>query len=255
VYVINLDESKDRLANITRSLALLGVPFERIPAVAGARLPSRVRDEFLETRRGCRLTPGEIGCFLSHHLAWQTLLSSGQTWATILEDDAVISPMFGVYLSQFPEMWPPALIKIETFRAPIEIGPLIATVANLRVCELRSEHKGTAGYTVHRQTAALLLEATANESEPIDAIFTKPYIARREFRPLQLVPALVMQNAAFASDIGPLRRPKKARANGRGRNFLRAAERQIRKAVKRLKHPLVGTRSLVVPFAEMGPIE
>lgn len=92
VFLINLDRSGDRLARCEPILDKLGLPWERVPAVEGKLLdPAYLKQinphpaphgEWFRP-----LTPGEIGCFLSHLRCWQLIVERGLDCALILEDD------------------------------------------------------------------------------------------------------------------------------------------------------------------------
>ncbi|WP_374594395.1 glycosyltransferase family 25 protein [Aquabacterium sp.] len=92
VLLINLDRSPDRLARCVPILERLGLPWERVPAVEGKALGPAVlaglnpqpapHGEWFRP-----LTPGEIGCFLSHLRCWQLIESRQLPYALILEDD------------------------------------------------------------------------------------------------------------------------------------------------------------------------
>jgi glycosyl transferase family 25 len=92
VLLINLDRSTDRLARCTAILDGLGLSWERVPAVEGAKLdPAYLRalnpypaphGEWFRP-----LTAGELGCFLSHIKCWQLIADRGLDCAVILEDD------------------------------------------------------------------------------------------------------------------------------------------------------------------------
>jgi glycosyl transferase family 25 len=235
------------------SLSRAGVSFERIPAVAGAGLSLHERKEFIDARRNCRLTPGEIGCFLSHQKAWRSFIQADEPWAAIFEDDAIVSPRLGAFLEEIPNKIASGLIKIETMRYEVEVGPRISTIAGLELCELRSDHPGLAGYLVDRATATFLLEITAREYGPIDSIFTSRYLALPNLRIMQVVPALVVQSniadGRFPSLMDRPPRPQRRRRGPIGL-FLRSIERKVRPVVKAVKYFIAGKRVLVIPLAE-----
>jgi glycosyl transferase, family 25 len=252
-YLINLDESRDRLAYMCASLARANVKFERVAAVAGANLAADERARYLDARPGCSLAPGEIGAFLSHQLAWQTILKRGDTWAAVLEDDAVVAPALGWYLDQFPEATPAALIKLETMKHVVDVGPPVASLAGVQLCELRSDHRGAAGYIIHRDTAATLLQGTQHEPDAIDVIFCRAYRRRPGMRVLQTVPALVIQSifvdGRFPSVHGH-RGPPIRRRGGKVREAGRAFERRIRIVTKYVERMARRTRRMEVPFVD-----
>ena len=88
IFVINLNTAPERLANMRRQL---GGAFERIEAVRGLDLPARFANDFASAKG---LGPGEIGCYASHLVAAEAVVSRGLPYAVILEDDAELAPGF-----------------------------------------------------------------------------------------------------------------------------------------------------------------
>ena len=80
---------------MTQQLEKLGIEFEFLDAFYGAdyyndekyfaREPSKRYEKRL-------MTPGEIGCALSHQAIYRKMLDENIRYALIFEDDAVISP-------------------------------------------------------------------------------------------------------------------------------------------------------------------
>ena len=90
-YLINLDRSPDRLASMTERLAAAGIAFERVAAVDGMTLTEQeFRQQTRENRYYKPLRRGEVGCQLSHLDALRRFVASGQDYAVILEDDAIL---------------------------------------------------------------------------------------------------------------------------------------------------------------------
>ena len=90
--LINLDRSQDRLARCIPLLEQMGISWERVPGVEGAKLPADTLAQLNpqpaphgEWFRG--LTPGEIGCFLSHIACWRLIAERQLDCALVLEDD------------------------------------------------------------------------------------------------------------------------------------------------------------------------
>ena len=91
-YLINLDGSSERLASATAQLQQHGIAFERIAAVDGRKIPAAELEQLYDKKRaiqymGRDLSPGEIGCYLSHIKAIQAFLASNADIAVVLEDD------------------------------------------------------------------------------------------------------------------------------------------------------------------------
>ena len=45
---------------------------------------------YFKKRTGRLARPGEVGCTLSHTYVWRDFLESGEEWALVAEDDALI---------------------------------------------------------------------------------------------------------------------------------------------------------------------
>ena len=96
VYVISLARAEERRENMRRQLDALGMGYEIVDGVDGAKLapeesPRRVRPVKFKMVYGREMTKGEIGCFLSHCAVLERVAESGVECALILEDDAVLS--------------------------------------------------------------------------------------------------------------------------------------------------------------------
>ncbi|ETN93429.1 Glycosyltransferase family 25 (LPS biosynthesis protein) [Gammaproteobacteria bacterium MOLA455] len=94
-FVINLDKSQERLSRISARLGELEMPFERVAAIYGADLNERqlksVYSESLNAKSYRRpLSRAEVGCYMSHLKAWQTIVDRELACALIIEDDLVI---------------------------------------------------------------------------------------------------------------------------------------------------------------------
>lgn len=121
LYVINLPKSVERRKLIEANLQSLGLDYEIFPAVDGRNLTpdqqSLVKTEdkvYLPMAGGRKLlvedklSPGEIGCALSHLQVYQRILDSGDDQAAVIEDDCILTPKFLEALdgiSQLPDDW------------------------------------------------------------------------------------------------------------------------------------------------------
>lgn len=122
VYLINLDRRPDRGEKL-RQLYLrsdLGEVLQRVPAIDGKKLDMsqiQITDTALadvnrsKGSRGYRtehhqLTPGAVGCYLSHVKAWQEIAHGDKEYALILEDDAQLPPTIGNRMLSLSEAVP-----------------------------------------------------------------------------------------------------------------------------------------------------
>lgn len=91
VFVINLAEQAARRAAILRRLDALGIVPQFIDAVDGRKLPAPelAAHQASSAELGERpMTPGEIGCALSHLAIYDEIVRRRLPWALVLEDDA-----------------------------------------------------------------------------------------------------------------------------------------------------------------------
>lgn len=114
-FIIHMPTDVSRAPNVQKLLA--GLPeAEVVTAVNG-------RDELaagrVRTRPGdlhtpaypFALSPGEVGCFLSHRACWQRIVADNLDYALIGEDDLALDP----------ELWPHVQTLIETHATPQDV--------------------------------------------------------------------------------------------------------------------------------------
>ncbi len=95
IFVISLKNATERRNLITKQFEKLGLNYEFLDAFWGAdyyndekyfaRIPSQKYEKRL-------MSPGEIGCALSHQAIYKKMLEENIPYTLIFEDDAVISP-------------------------------------------------------------------------------------------------------------------------------------------------------------------
>jgi glycosyl transferase family 25 len=88
IFVLNLERAVERRQSMLQHLSGLGIEAEILPAVEGARLPP----SSLPAGTDPRLSPGEVGCYLSHVRFWEIVVERGLEHAVVLEDDVRCSP-------------------------------------------------------------------------------------------------------------------------------------------------------------------
>lgn len=91
-HLINVPGNIVRYRHATSQLRDAQIPYSLVDSIDGLQLsPSEICSAYspLLNRYHCKapLTPQEIGCYLSHKNAWIQLLSSGSSYALIMEDD------------------------------------------------------------------------------------------------------------------------------------------------------------------------
>jgi len=103
-YVINLESATDRRKAMAQHSVDLGVPFSFRKATDGRRLAPQQRRFAVDDARALReygpLSPGEIGCALSHIGIYQEMVKQGIPHAVILEDDVRLADDAGRLLDR-----------------------------------------------------------------------------------------------------------------------------------------------------------
>jgi GR25 family glycosyltransferase involved in LPS biosynthesis len=90
IYLTNLERSPARGRFLQAQANLIGLQFERIPAVDDLALPAEMRSEFLGGAVCSMLTKGEIGCNASH-LPGCVHINAGLIPCPLgLEDDGIL---------------------------------------------------------------------------------------------------------------------------------------------------------------------
>lgn len=94
-YLINLDDSTDRLATATQSLHAANMDFERVSAYdARQKNPLEIPgydEQGALGYMGRKLKGGELGCYMSHLDCARRFLATDADYAVVLEDDMTIA--------------------------------------------------------------------------------------------------------------------------------------------------------------------
>lgn len=166
IFVINLPEASERRSRIRAHLDALGL--DHVVLVKGVRggdltieERSRLADDARSLARyGRVLTPGELGCALSHARAYEQVLGGEDEFALILEDDAVLLPDVRSLLSSEELLrWmaqpEPRLLLMTPIRAFLQRGAR-QFVGEYRLVKVRRAWEGY-GYLVNRAAAEAML--------------------------------------------------------------------------------------------------
>jgi glycosyl transferase family 25 len=221
IYLINLARRPDRLAAMTARTE--GLALARIEAVDAAKAEPELLDPWF-ARSGPlgEIPPGDKACLLSHRLAWQSFLDSGEAHAVFLEDDVMLSRAAGALLKD--ARWIPAgatVIKLEHYGPKgqrVLLKDLSTVKDGFQLGRILSRHTGAAAYILSREAAALLL-AQKGFDLPVDHLLFNPNNSGlfAQLSPLQLLPAIARQEqflgaraGAEKSDIEGTRKPLRA---------------------------------------------
>ncbi|HPQ96759.1 MAG: glycosyltransferase family 25 protein [Thiothrix sp.] len=189
IFVINLPESKDRLAFQQSQMARLGLEFELVRAVSPSHLHTRARHYMaIGWERPLRKT--EIACYLSHHKIWQ-LVHKRQQPALILEDDAMLSRHVPYLLRQLDNYGGCDLVKFEVRGRKKTVARRGKNIlGEYHLLPLFQDSIGAAAYVLWPSGAEILLER-AQDATPglVDAFISTTY----KLNAYQLEPAAAVQ--------------------------------------------------------------
>lgn len=165
IFVINLPEARERRQRVWTHLGELGLDAALVEAVNGSLLTASQRlaladDAHSRARYGRALTPGELGCALSHARTYETFLAGPHPFALVLEDDALLLPDVATLLdSDATRQWlaqpVPRLLLMTPVRAFLVRGAVPFAHGYRRV-RVRRAWEGY-GYVVNRAAAAIML--------------------------------------------------------------------------------------------------
>lgn len=107
IYVVSLKKDVKKRELISKTLEGFGLKYRFIDAVYGKDLSEDVLNSYRVKSvgkihdRGYSMTPGEIGCTLSHINAYKDMLDNDLSWACILEDDVILDERFKDFIECF----------------------------------------------------------------------------------------------------------------------------------------------------------
>jgi GR25 family glycosyltransferase involved in LPS biosynthesis len=186
--IIHMQGSTRRAANVEHLLFSLPKA-EVIDAVNGRAVATDFSDHLYPGDRHrprypfTPLSPGEIGCFLSHRRCWQRIIDAGWDYALIVEDDLALDP----------KTWPDALALVlqqadenSFIRLPAKHREAAVTeIARQGDCKLflpRVIGLQTVAQVVGRRAAQRLLTATEDLDRPIDTFLQMHWVHGQQIR-------------------------------------------------------------------------
>ena len=171
-YIIHLERSTERLPLVKALKHALPSP-QIVGAIDGrailAEEVARITKRHVFGKKyPFDLLPGELGCFLSHREAWHQLVASGEDYALVVEDDAVLAPEF----EQSFQLALENLTSESLIRFPIKQrevpGSAIAQRDGITLMRPKEIGLTTTMYLIGAGAAKRLLEASAVIDRPID---------------------------------------------------------------------------------------
>lgn len=166
--IISLEGELGRRTHAISEMQKTHLSWEIIDAVNGKKLIDAKHYDPKKGERlvGFRLSKGEVGCFLSHRIAWQRCVDT-QINTLILEDDFVLLPFAEKAIEtalDHEEAW-----EILRLQAMGEVNcKKIATFQGFDLFHNYGDPLGTTAYIVKPRSAQILLEMSDTFIEPVD---------------------------------------------------------------------------------------
>ncbi|WPZ12914.1 glycosyltransferase family 25 protein [Nitratireductor rhodophyticola] len=204
IYAMNLQGAQKRLKTLSSRFDAAGLSFKRVEGIDGRLLDQSEIDRVVKkSGRWGRLTPGEVGCFLSHRACWKTLIGDGGRYGAIFEDDVLLGENAGAILGSSD--WIPEaadIVKLEATASRVYLDLAEgAVVSGRKVQRLRSSHYCAAGYIVSRDCAQRLLAESETFCEAVDDfLFSALSPVFTSSKIYQLSPAVCIQEWGAVGD-------------------------------------------------------
>jgi glycosyl transferase family 25 len=210
IFVINLERSTARRADMIRQLSELRLNFTIVRAVDGQACDKSTLEKEYSSQQSKRLhgrdlTPNEIACSLSHISVYERMVQERLRCSVILEDDVQIEFAFKIFFSKLPNMmnddW--EIINLFSDQKSTPFGDPV--FGAYRYSRFQGPCNRTAAYALKLSGAKKLLEFARPIRFAADGLTGRFHETGIEM--LGILPELIsLKNVP--SDIGP-RRPKK----------------------------------------------
>lgn len=202
IYCISLASELGRRQFMSEQLQALGLSFSLLDAVR-YDLSQGFPPQYAQQRRlrhSCvDLRAGQIGCYLSHRLAWQTFLNTSDAHCIVLEDDVQLHADFVATVNTLlrePGDW--EFVRFFPFfpRKHLHVKDL---GNGHHLVEYLNQPRGTQGYILTRKMAEVLLSHTETMEFPIDDAIDRDWEHRMPLYGVE--PAILSHMENFASTL------------------------------------------------------
>ena len=205
VFIINLEHSADRRSRMAAQLDSLHLNYIFFKAVNGFDLNLETLPSYSKLRRrlffGRDLTPGEMGCLLSHRAIYQHRLEANIKSAVILEDDVIIEPDFPDVINALiiaPIKWDVIrfLSSPKVYKQSRHIGLLCGPYALTRLTRTPG---GAHAYLLTQHAARIFLSHMQRNWLPVDILHG--HVWRTGLETFAVQPSPVSQDTEIESTI------------------------------------------------------
>lgn len=193
IIVISLLRSTERRAEAAKQLDATGLPWSFLDGVDAAKLPSPPPeyDHRKHVRYyGCPIPIGQIGCFLSHRLAWEKCVRTNRL-ALIFEDGFQLVEQLPAVVALAQQQTPVYdVLKIQGLKLDCPCS-VVKVCGSSRLIRHHRDPLGATSYFVKPSAAKVLLEKSRRFHEPVDDFIFHDWI--HGLKILSLLPYPVMR--------------------------------------------------------------
>ncbi|MDY6450127.1 hypothetical protein A6M14_01055 [Acinetobacter sp. Ac_877] len=192
VLLINLDQSKDRLAQQQAQFKDLGLEFERLPAIS---INDFSEEEYKRIAFGGQrpLKQSELACFLSHKKAWDYIVEHNEP-CVVLEDDAILVKDFKNILNDLMQLKELDYVNLEVHgrkKTVAKKSTYSLANNNYNLLEIYIDRSGTGGYVLYPTGAKILLDFMGKRAIGLSDEFIHSCY---ELKAYQIEPAALLQS-------------------------------------------------------------
>ncbi len=180
IFVVSLERETERRDFMRSQLASLSLDFQIFDAVDGSRLDEgdyrdRWQGDWWKVMRGRELSPGEIGCFLSHYALWKRMVATGEEHAVIMEDDVIVGQGYSdVVRAVLGCGWKWDIVLLSPRkRYPTDCVLCQLDDSGRSLVRFRRRVGGCLAYLIHIDAARVLLDYCRNIRAPIDWMYAE----------------------------------------------------------------------------------
>lgn len=231
-YYISLKRAKERRSHVRRHVEHRGLKSDCVDAIDGQAFKDRDLAAFADLERVERmrwwLTNGAIACALSHKLAYERLLKSGERCAFIIEDDTWLPENIGEILERVKSVMAPdeVVLLMLTASRTVELStvgntPLWKDGPTLYYPMDLGATMCAAAYCIGRTAAQGILRA--NTPVAVTADSWKWFWEAGAFRALRVIQPTAVTAMNFKSSI----------------DYLAGAKGMVASAIDRLRPPII----------------
>jgi len=167
--VISLKRSASRREESKRILDNSGLQWEYLDAVDGLQLqstPPEYHEAKVKRLLGFSLSASEIGCFISHRLAWAKCIEMNCP-TLILEDDFSLTPHFHHDLNVVTSSnldWD--IIRLQGLRETVD--STVIKTNGISIVQNQDDPLGATAYIIKPSSAIRLIQCSQDIYEPLD---------------------------------------------------------------------------------------